>query len=58
MAELEAGGLSQTTILGWISSSAGTPLTYNSTGVFTLNKDLSQYNNTTSAFYNSCRYTC
>lgn len=49
--ELEAGGLSRATILGWISSSAGTPLTYNSsTGVFVLDKDLSQYNNTTSAF--------
>ena len=51
IAELEAGGLSKPTILGWLSSAAGTPLTYNNaTGVFTLDKDLSQYNNATSAF--------
>ena len=51
ISELEAGGLSKLTILGWLSSATGTPLTYNNaTGVFTLNKDLSQYNNANSAF--------
>ena len=43
---LETGGLSQSTILGWLSTTANTPLTYNNlTGVFTLNKNLSQYTN-------------